>query len=187
MSHVGRATPARWKGGMRRAGDRIGPGIEGALALLVRGRGTLRCIPALLLAIVPIAVTSCAPVSTQTRFGPVPAGHLFEGPVLDIRAPDSDGWQLAGSSAQGVEFARQGNPKNRTFGAQVLIMPWRGDRSPERFMAQIREALEFDWRLDRYENVEKEFAHSDRRNYPCVEVRSLTKDKLAPTAARRSG
>ena len=145
-------------------------------------RGRLRVFPFLLLAAL---ATSCTSTSPQTRLGPAPAGHLFQGPFVDIRAPASDGWHLAGSSSLGMEFARKGGTKNQTFGAQVLMFPWRDDRGPDGFLSQVKQAIEADWRLDRYEKIESEIPPSDRRGLSCVSFKARFRDKFALTAGGR--
>ena len=49
-------------------------------------------------------------------------------------------------------------------------------------MKRIREALESDLRLERYETIQTRLVHSDKRDYPCIEVDSLARDKSPPAA-----
>ena len=132
--------------------------------------------------IFPIVLTSCVATSTQLHFEPVPAGVLFEGLFINIHAPNSNGWHLTGSSSRGMEFGRKGNSTNQTFGAQVFLFSWGGDRNTEELLLLAREAFEEDWQLERYENIEKEFYPSEERDYPCVRIKSVTKDKFSLTS-----
>ena len=149
---------------------------------VLAGCMNLKYIQVFLFLIFPIVLTSCVATSTQLRFEPVPAGALFEGPYINIHAPNSDGWYLTGSSSLGMEFSRKGNLTNQTFGAQVLRFPWRGDRNTEELLLLAREAFEEDWQLERYENIEREFYPSEERDYPCVRIKYVTKDKFSLTS-----
>ena len=173
--------PQPGRGMMRPTRGKTGADVKAPRTLVFPGCAGRRFIPVFLFLVFPIVSMSCSTTSLQTRFGPVSPGHLFTGLYIDIRAPNSDGWHLTGSSSLGMEFARKGKTKNQTFGAQVLLFPWRGDRGPAGFMSQIREAFEADWRLDRYEKIEEKFFYSDKRKYPCVRINTLFKDKAALT------
>jgi len=139
-----------------------------------------------------LVITSCAATlalhDTLTGAAPgaesVRAGQVYRGKWLVIRAPNSDGWYLARSSREGMEFARRGNEPSESFGAQVLsfISSTAGNR--DAFLSSIKKQFEAETTAGRHSAVESEFKHAEERGYLCVSARSVIKDteaRVSPT------
>ena len=127
----------------------------------------------------PVVLSSCTPARMNRDFGPVPAGYLYEGPYLNIRAPHSVGWRLTGSSSIGMEFARLGKFKNESFGAQVLIFQLKQSVNKDEFILLIKQGLEDDTDSERFDVIKREFEYTEQRGYPCLNVKYIAKDTMA--------
>ncbi len=141
-----------------------------------------------------LVITSCAAtlalhdslIGGAPRAKSVRAGQLYTGENLNIRAPNSDGWLLAGSSVEGMHFARRGTAPNESFAAQVLLFipstAARGNR--DEFLSSIKKQFEAETIAGRFSAVESEFKHAEERSYLCVSARSVIKDteaRVSPT------
>jgi hypothetical protein len=122
-----------------------------------------------------VALSSCA-APGPTRH-PVPAGALYEGPNLNIRAPNSEGWHLVQSNPSGMSFAKAGVAPNESFGAQVPLLRLEPTTTPAQFETLIKEGAEKDTDLGRFEVQEASYKFTNERSYECVRTHSLVKDK----------
>jgi len=134
-----------------------------------------RIYVALLLALIFPAVGWCA----HER---VPAGKMFRGEMLDIRAPNSEGWSLVESSPDGWSFARDGKGSNESYVANVLAFSLTETKSSEEFLELIKRGIEKDTSPDRFTIIGVTFEYSDARGYPCVKYQATTEDKKAKTS-----
>jgi len=99
----------------------------------------------------------------------VTAGERFPGPVLNISAPNSEGWKLASdSSSAGMLFGRIGSLPHETFVAAVARIAVPEIQTKEEFLAQVKHDVTRDSPPDKYRNFESTFEYSDQRGYPCV-------------------
>lgn len=83
-----------------------------------------------------IALSSCVPPMAyrQQSIGmAVSPGQLLAGRLLNIRAPNSQGWQLVESKNGDVEFGKHGLAANETYAAQVLAFNPPKSEGPEEF------------------------------------------------------
>ncbi len=140
------------------------------------------CIQIAAVVLLPFALSSCVTTGPSRSFQPVPAGYLYEGGYINVRAPNSDGWHLLRSNSSGMEFARSGTGAGESFGAQVLMFPLANAHENDEFVALIKEGFEADTDSERFTVVESVFKYSDQRGYPCVSAISLVKDKQAKTS-----
>lgn len=138
----------------------------------------------ILLLFLAIALSSCTTAASRTP-KPVPAGFLYEGSYINVRVPNSEGWHLVSSSPAGMEFARSGAEQGESFGAQLLTFPLAPTNSKEEFFSVIKQSFENDFHTGRYEAIDSVFKSSEGRNYPCVEVAYVIKDKQAQTSPSR--
>jgi len=138
----------------------------------------------ILLLFLTIAITSCATAPSREP-KPVTAGFLYEGSYINVRAPDSEGWNLVSSSPAGMEFARSGAEQGESFGAQLLMFPLAQTNGKEEFVSVIKQSFENDFQAGRYEAIDSEFEYSEGRDYPCVEVAYVVKDTQAQTSPSR--
>jgi hypothetical protein len=129
----------------------------------------------LLLALLFPAIGLCA--SEQ-----VPAGKMFRGEMLDIRAPNSEGWSLVDSTPGGWSFAREGAGSRESYVASVLAFPLTETKSSEEFVELIKTGIEKDTSPDRFAVTGATLEYTDVRGYPCVKYQATTEDKKAKSS-----
>ena len=137
-----------------------------------------------LLMFLSLALGACATIPLH-RPKPVPAGFLYEGSYINIRAPDSHGWELLGSSSTGMMFSRLGTESGESYAAYVSMFPLEETMDSDEFVSFIRKQFEEDTDLVRFEIMESKFQYSEERGYPCVVVNYVTTDKKARTSLIR--
>ena len=144
---------------------------------MTQGRGNqqrrqrpARFVPLLAL-LMPIAVWS-APA-------PVAPGRIFRSTVLDIRAPDSDGWLLMQSSPGSWIFGRPGKSSTASDIASVTGFALAETTTSEELVALIRHGVENDTSSDRFKTTGGTLEYTDARGYPCVRYQVTTLDTNA--------
>ena len=156
------------------AGRMLRTGMVFVCALIITSCAATRALHDVLIGGTPTAST-------------VRAGQLYRGNNLNIRAPNSDGWLLAGSSVEGMHFARRGTAPSESFAAQVLLFipsaAARGNR--DEFLSLMKKEFEAETTSGRHSAVESEFKHAEERSYLCVSVRSVVKDSEALVSPTR--
>jgi hypothetical protein len=132
-------------------------------------------ISALSLAIV--GLSACA-VPTQVReFQNVPPGKVYAGTILNIAAPNSEGWQLLKSDPSGMAFGRKGNAPGESFTALVAIFDPPQSDSPEEFEAFIVKGAQSDAETDRFSTSNFTHQFTSVRGYPCVQMLNISEDR----------
>jgi len=112
-------------------------------------------------------------------------GQLYLGPVINVRAPESEGWKLISSSANGMAFGKRGTSANETYIAQVSFFPLPPTPNREDFVAMIKLAIERDSSAERFKTIKADYDYTDERGYPCVRFNALTEDTKAKTSLFR--
>jgi len=134
-------------------------------------------IVALSMAIVVLA--ACAVSNPAREYPSVMPGMVYRGTVLNIAAPNSEGWHLLGSSPSRMAFARNGDGPGECFIAQVVMFNPPQTNSPEEFEALIVQGVQSDANTDRFST--KQFTHqfTSARGYPCVQMQNISEDRQA--------
>lgn len=122
-----------------------------------------------------------ATVHAQSPGTAVIPGQLFAGSLLNVHAPDSEGWLLAGSGNNGMAFARRGAGQNETYGAQIILFKLPATQSSEEFVAAIKSRVDMANPPSRFAVLEINHEYTDHRGYPCVRYKSVYDDKEALT------
>ena len=115
----------------------------------------------------------------QAKEQVVAPGQRFTGPILNVRAPNSEGWKLMESSGNAVTFGRSGASSDESYIAAVLRFSLPEAQSKEDFVALIKRNVENDAPPDRFKNMESTFEYSDQRGYPCVLYKATGEDTKA--------
>ena len=134
-----------------------------------------------LLLFVSLALAACAPGLLHPP-EPVPAGHPYTGSYINIRAPDSHGWHLLGSTSTGMAFGRNGTEPNASYAASVSMSPLEETADSDEFVTLVKKKTEEEMDPVRFETIELDFEYSEHRGYACVIVNFLTQDKKARTS-----
>lgn len=141
-------------------------------------------IGAPLLAIV--GLTACAVPAQVREFQNVPPGKVYSGPILNIAAPNSEGWQLLKSDPSGMAFGRRGSASGESFAAAVAIFDPPQTNSPEEFEALIVKGARSDAETDRFST--KSFTHqfTSSRGYACVQMKNISEDRQAKSGPNKT-
>lgn len=127
-----------------------------------------------------VLLVACA---APTRQPPtVPAGKMFRGSYIDVKAPSSDGWIYLGSSPQGMAFAKQGLPPGESLTATVMMFDLQPTQTPEDLVRLVKEGIEKDTNSQRFASIESKTDYTAQRTYPCVRHHALANDKEAVTS-----
>ncbi|HTP39856.1 MAG TPA: hypothetical protein VMI92_09815 [Steroidobacteraceae bacterium] len=119
---------------------------------------------------------------TSVAFGKgrsVAASELFDGPLLNITAPNSNGWKLSETSTGDMIFERFGDVTNETLVASVTRIDIPDFRKQEDFLAFIKQGVERNTSRDRFKDIEESFEYSEQRGYPCVSYKASSLDTKA--------
>lgn len=124
-------------------------------------------------------ITACTGPSQVRESQNVLPGKLYAGPVINITAPNSEGWQLLKSDPSGWVFARRGSAPSESFAAQVAIFDPPQTDSPEKFESLIIKGAQADANTERFQT--KSFTHkfTSARGYPCVQMNNISEDAQA--------
>lgn len=119
---------------------------------------------------------------TTTAFAQaVKPGQLFGYSLLEIRAPDSNGWQISGGGHGTITFGRRGSTSNETFIAHVSEFSLPSTENAAEFLAFVRNNVEKDSAPQRFTPIETKFDYTEERGYQCVRLKSITEDTQAKT------
>lgn len=138
----------------------------------------MRCTNLALLTLLSCFPTCVAVQATQEAVDP---GQLFAGPRIDIRAPLSQGWELAESGPTGMLFRHRDESTGDTYVAEVRVVP-RAARDPVPGLLELAKLiLEGRAPAPRFEKIETNFESGSDRPYPCVRSRATLQDTQAQT------
>ncbi|MCC6141478.1 MAG: hypothetical protein IT389_12785 [Nitrospira sp.] len=138
-----------------------------------------------LLAVASITA-SCAGPSQVREPQNVPPGKLYAGPIINITAPNSEGWQLLKSDSSGLAFGRRGNAPDESFTAQVATFNPPQTDSPEEFESLMVKGAQSDANTERFQT--KSFTHkfTSARGYPCVQMNNISEDTKAQSGPNKT-
>lgn len=135
----------------------------------------MRPIHFTLVALIALALIGCATLT------PVAPGQLFPGPVMNVRAPASAGWQLVQSGTETMAFGRRDASTGNTYGAQLTAFQLPPFSTPDELLATVKASYEKDFPPGRFKMVEANFRLTTERAYPCVRFRGAVEDSKALT------
>lgn len=136
----------------------------------------------ILILILSLVLAPCAAESKRAP-EPVPAAYLYKGSYVNIRVPNSEGWDLVRSSTTGMRFTRSWAEQNETFVADLTIFSLPEIRNNNEFLSFIKKGFKVDTDHPRFEIVEADFVLTEKRSYPCVRADSILRDKHAQTSS----
>lgn len=113
---------------------------------------------------------------------PIDAGHQFHGDVLDIRAPNSEGWALSQATPGTWAFVRQGPAANESWGATIAAFRTSPTSTAAQFAAQVQDGASKDTSSDRFVKHDSTWEIDESRGYACVRNRASFDDTKAALA-----
>jgi len=108
---------------------------------------------------------------------------MFSGGLLNVRAPNSEGWKLVNSSGAGMAFGREGTASNESYIAQVSLFALPKSKDRDEFVTLIKQGVERDTSPDRFKSLEANYEYTEERGYPCVKFTAVTEDTKAKTSS----
>jgi hypothetical protein len=131
--------------------------------------------PFTVVALIVLVLIGCATLQ------PLAPGQLFPGPLINVRAPASGGWQLVKSGAEGMAFGRDDASAGNTYIAQVTAFRLPPFSTPDELLAIVEAGAAKDSPTDRFKVVDANFQLTNERPYPCVRFRGSSEDLKART------
>ena len=123
-----------------------------------------------------------APRAEAEALRPVAPGQRFGGELLEVLAPNGEGWVVRESAAE-LLFGRPGASRVETYVATVSyfeVPEGRETDDPEAFTAFIRDMLDADATPQRIEGLEDRLVYSGERDYACARYSATGIDVRAP-------
>ena len=111
--------------------------------------------------------------------------QFFPGSLLNVYAPDSEGWVVTGAASNGISFGKRGAESNETYGAQVIIFEMPPTSSSEELVGFVRKRISAMNPPPRFHETSSDYQPTDSRGYPCVDVRIDLDDAAAVTPTGR--
>lgn len=106
-------------------------------------------------------------------------GQTYSGPLLNIKSPQTAGWQLYQSSPAGMVFAKLGGSHGESYIANVASFALKKTGNSDQFLALIKQKIEQDAAPERFIPLDSKYQYNDERGYPCVKFIAVTIDKGA--------
>jgi hypothetical protein len=122
----------------------------------------------------------------QSPGEPVTPKQLFPGEILNIYAPDSEGWLIAAVESHGIAFGKRGARKNDTYGAQVVLFELPEMTSGEELVSFVQERIAMLNPAPRFQETRSSYQYNEDRGYPCVNVHIDFDDTAAVVTSGRT-
>lgn len=106
----------------------------------------------------------------------------FSNPILQVHAPDSDGWSGITQTPDRIAFGKSGSTAGESFVAAVVLFRIPEFPNSEAFTEYIREGVIKDLPSDRFEATDSNIQYSSERGYPCVRYHAIAIDRKARTS-----
>jgi hypothetical protein len=113
----------------------------------------------------------------------IPPGQMFPGRVINIRAPNSEGWRQLDSTRQGMIFFRQGASPNESYVARVVAVALPESTDRDEFVALVKRRNQENTSPERFSSIEFNYEYTDKRGYPCVSIKGVADDMKARTSS----
>ena len=117
----------------------------------------------------------------QSSGQPVTAKQYFPSEFLNVYSPDSECWVVTGVGGNGMAFGKRGVEKNETYGAQAILFKISQPGNSEEFVSFVKKRIATMNPAPRFQETAADFQQTDRRGYPCVDVRVNYDDNAADT------
>jgi len=119
----------------------------------------------------------------QSPGQPVTPKQLFPSSILNVYAPDSDGWVITGAASNGISFGKRGAESGETYGAQVVIFEMPPTTSNEELVSFVKKRIAAMNPPPRFQETNSNYQYIEDRGYPCVNVHIAFDDTAAVTPA----
>jgi hypothetical protein len=121
----------------------------------------------------------------QSPGQPVAPKQPFPSRILNVYAPDSEGWIITGAGRNGIAFAKRGAESSETYGAQSIIFEMPPTAGHQELVTFVKERIAAMNPPPRFQEANSNYQYIESRGYPCVDVHIDFDDTAAVTPAGR--
>jgi len=126
-----------------------------------------------------ILISSVA--NAQLLEWPVTPKQFFPSNILNVHAPDSEGWVINGVGRNGIAFSKRGAESSETYAAHVVIFEMPSTTSGEELVSFVKKHIAVVNPPPRYRETNSNYQYIENRGYPCVNVHIDFDDTAAIT------
>ncbi|MDR2173738.1 MAG: hypothetical protein LBE32_06000 [Burkholderiales bacterium] len=119
--------------------------------------------------------------NAQSPGQPVNPNQLFPSNILNIHAPDSEGWIITAITKNGINFGKRGAENNETYGAQAVIFEMPPTDDKEALIHFVKNRISVMNPFPRFVETTSNYQYTEYRGYPCVSVYIVFDDTAAVT------
>lgn len=120
-------------------------------------------------------------VQAQSPGQTVAPKQLFPSSILNVYAPDSEGWVVTGAGSNGISFGKRGGESSETYGAQVIIFEMPPTTGSEDLVGFVKNRIAAMNPPPRFQETNSNYQYTEDRGYPCVNVHMALDDTAAVT------
>ena len=120
-------------------------------------------------------------VNAQSPGQPVAPRLFFPGGVLNVYAPDAEGWVITGLGSNGISFGKRGGEAVETYGSQVVIFEMPPTDGGEEMVDWVKKRIAEMNPPPRFQETDSSYRYTEDRGYPCVDAHIGLDDKAAVT------
>ncbi|MFT3960422.1 hypothetical protein [Propionivibrio sp.] len=121
----------------------------------------------------------------QSPGQPVSPKQSFSSSILNIHAPDSEGWIITAVAGNGISFGKKGTVSGETYGAQVVFFELPLTTGNEEFVSFVKKRIATMNPPPRFQETDSNYHYIEDRGYPCVDARINLDDTAAVTPTGR--
>lgn len=101
----------------------------------------------------------------------------FSNPLLQIHAPNSEGWLGSERTDHSIVFGKAGSSAHETIAAAVILFHLPAFSDSDAFTQYVREAVITGSPTERFETFDVNVQYSADRGYPCVTYHAVSNEK----------
>jgi hypothetical protein len=116
----------------------------------------------------------CASATDHPAIKP---GQVFSNPIVQIRAPTSEGWFGISQDAYRIAFGKSGAERDESYVATVILFRIPDFADTDEFTNFAKQEIEKDSPTSRFDVLESVVQYSAERSYPCVKHHGTALDK----------
>jgi hypothetical protein len=122
-----------------------------------------------------------AAANAQSSGQPVTPKQQFPNDLLNVYAPDSEGWVVTGAGRNGIAFGKRGTEPNETYGAQIILFEMSPTSTGDELVGLVKKRIATMNPAPRFQETGSDYQYTESRGYPCVDVRTSYDDTAAVT------
>lgn len=110
----------------------------------------------------------------EARARDLKPGELFPSPLLNVHAPNEQGWRVLHDAQMSLLFER--NASGGTDSAQVMFFPMPYPQTTDEFISFIQTAINSDLKTRQVQLLDSKLSYLERQGQPCLLFSAVTRD-----------